>query len=100
MVATKSTPTLDTVLEIEQTGLFGLPRNATLPAPQGQLGQGASYFDASGNQQFGIALKQAYWKIKDPKNAGNFLKGGRFEFIDGTRGAHVSASSACSPSLS
>lgn len=84
LAANRTTKTVDTTVELQQTGLFDLPKTATMAAPQGQLGMGASYFDASGNQQFGIALKQAFWKLKDPANAGNYIKGGRFEVIDGT----------------
>jgi hypothetical protein len=92
--ATRATPNQDTVIELQQTGLFGLPKRATLPAPQGQLGLGATYYDASGNQKFGIALKQAHFKLKDPKNAASFLKGGRFEFIEGTETAPTDPSLA------
>jgi hypothetical protein len=81
--AARITPDQDTVVEMQQTGLFGLPRHATLPAPQGQLGLGAAYYDASGSQQFGLALKQAFIRLKDPKNPTSFLRGGRFEFVEG-----------------
>lgn len=83
IAATGTAPGMDTVLELQQTGLFGLPGTATLAAPQGQLGHGAAYYDASGNQRVGIALKQAFWRFKDPKNPTSFLRLGRFEFIDG-----------------
>jgi hypothetical protein len=74
---------LDWYLEGEQITLVGLPRLAVVPAPQGQLGLGGSYFAAnSGNQNTaGGFLKQGFVQFKNYFNT-NF-KIGRFEYFDG-----------------
>lgn len=68
--------------------LVNLPERAVAPAPQGQLGTGASYFAASGRQDGSAILKQAYVRAKsifgDPSSS---LRAGRFEFADGTETA-------------
>lgn len=65
--------------------LFGLPNNAVAPAPQGQLGLGASYFAANGRQDGGIFIKQAFIRFKGiGGDKASSLKLGRFEFNDGT----------------
>jgi hypothetical protein len=64
--------------------LMNLPENAILPAPQGQLGLGASYFAASGRQDGSAILRQAYLRFKWPlRNGASALRLGRFEFADG-----------------
>lgn len=64
--------------------LLNLPTNAILPAPQGQLGLGASYFAASGRQDGSAILRQAYARFKWPTRGGTSgLRLGRFEFADG-----------------
>jgi TorA maturation chaperone TorD len=64
--------------------LIGLPQNAVLPAPQGQLGLGASYFAASGRQDGSAILRQGYVRFKRPLRGGTSgLRIGRFEFADG-----------------
>ncbi len=65
--------------------LIGLPDNAIAPAPQGQLGLGASYFAANGRQDASGFIKQAFIRFKGigGDKASN-LKLGRFEFNDGT----------------
>ena len=52
----------DWQLELEQPTLLGLPDDAVAPAPQGQLGLGASYFAANHNERntAGIFLTQVY----------------------------------------
>jgi hypothetical protein len=73
----------DWLLEVEQPLLLGLPNDAIRSAPQGQLGLGASYFAANGNQNVGsLFLKQGFVRLKD-LGRGNALRLGRFEFIDG-----------------
>ncbi|MBP6821204.1 MAG: alginate export family protein [Acidobacteria bacterium] len=64
--------------------LIGLPDNAIAPAPQGQLGLGASYFAASGRQDAGAFIKQAFIRFKGiGSDKASNLKLGRFEFNDG-----------------
>ena len=64
--------------------LIGLPDDAIAPAPQGQLGMGASYFAASGRQDGSAILKQAFVRFKRlGGDAPSSLKIGRFEFTDG-----------------
>jgi hypothetical protein len=63
--------------------LLGIPNDAVLPAPQGQLGLGGSYYAAnnkSENTAF-IFPKQAFLRLK---NGGSSFRFGRFEFTDGS----------------
>lgn len=82
--ATYTTPKHDFSLELEQPTLLGLPDDATLGAPFGQLGQGASYKDANGSQEASLFIKQAYWRFKGLGAPSNSARLGRFEVIDGT----------------
>lgn len=74
---------LDWFVEGETASILGLPNDAVAPAPQGQLGLGANYYVANGNQSnnTGGFLKQAFVNFKHlgPAN----VKLGRFEFFDG-----------------
>ena len=64
--------------------LIGLPNTALAPAPQGQLGLGASYFAANGKQDGSVLLKQAFIRFKGLfGDKGSSLRLGRFEFNDG-----------------
>jgi hypothetical protein len=62
--------------------LLGLPNKAVLPAPQGQLGLGASYYAANDENQYTAFIfpKQAFARLK---GAHSSLQFGRFEFTDG-----------------
>lgn len=71
------------VLELAQPGLFGLPKDAVLPPPQGQLGFGGAYRDANGAQEASLFIKQATWTAKRLGNPQTSATLGRFEFIDG-----------------
>ena len=73
---------LEWMVEAEAPFVMGLPTRAIAPAPQGQLGLGANYFAANGNQDASVFLKQAYINFKGFGKANN-LKIGRFEFNDG-----------------
>jgi hypothetical protein len=84
LAASRQTPRSDTTVEVAQTLLVSLPHNATAPAPQGQLGLGAAYFDANGGQDGSLFLKQAFWRRKGLGSPAGSLRLGRFEFIDGT----------------
>lgn len=68
--------------------LINLPTNSIAPAPQGQLGLGASYFAASGRQDAAANLKQAFIRLKwRGGDRSSSLRVGRFEFSDGTETA-------------
>ncbi len=73
----------DWFLEGEQPSLLGLPDDAVVAAPQGQLGLGGAYY-AANNNHVNTAngfVKQAFLNIKGLGPAG--LKVGRFEYFDG-----------------
>ena len=74
---------LDWFVEGETVSIVGLPNDAVVPAPQGQLGLGGTYYAANGNQtnNTGGFLKQAYVTFKHLGDAN--VKLGRFEFFDG-----------------
>src|SRR5579862_5542801 len=74
---------LDWFAEMEQASILGLPNDAVVAAPQGQLGLGGTYFAANNSQvnNASVFLKQAY---VDFKHLGpTRLKLGRFEYFDG-----------------
>lgn len=63
--------------------LAGLPDNAIAPAPQGQLGLGATYFATNGETEASsLFIKQAWLNLKG-LGAGNTLRVGRFGFLEG-----------------
>ena len=73
----------DWFLEGEQPSLLGLPDDAVVAAPQGQLGLGGAYY-AANNGHVNTAngfVKQAFVNFKGLGPAG--LKVGRFEYFDG-----------------
>ena len=75
---------IDWFAELEQASILGLPNDAVVAAPQGQLGLGGNYFAANNNQinNASVFLKQGY---VDFKHLGpTRLKLGRFEYFDGT----------------
>jgi TorA maturation chaperone TorD len=75
--------------------LLGLPTNAILPPPQGQLGLGATYFAASGRQDGSAVLRQGYVRFKRLfGDAGSSLRLGRFEFAEGAEVAPADAALA------
>ncbi len=75
--------------------LLGLPGNAIAPAPQGQLGMGATYFAANGRQDGAAFIKQGFIRFKGlAGDKGSSLRLGRFEFNDGTETAPADASLA------
>lgn len=63
--------------------LLGLPDKAVQPAPQGQLGLGASYYAANDKNQYSAFIfpKQAFVRVKEAHSS---LQFGRFEFMDGS----------------
>jgi hypothetical protein len=67
--------------------LLGLPGNAVLPPPQGQLGQGGSYAAANDGRTdpADVFPKEVYLRLGRPPGAdGHTLRLGRFDFSDGT----------------
>jgi hypothetical protein len=73
----------DWFLEGEQPSILGLPNNAVVAAPQGQLGLGGTYY-AANNNHTDVAngfVKQAFVNFKHLGPIG--LKVGRFEYFDG-----------------
>jgi hypothetical protein len=75
---------LDWFVEGEQVSILGLPNNAVVAAPQGQLGLGGTYYAANGNQVNNTSgfLKQGFVNFKHVGPAR--LRLGRFEYFDGT----------------
>ena len=69
-------------LEGAQDAILALPDQAVVPAPQGQLGLGGTYFMSNGSRSNNANgfVKQAYLRIKNDKFS---LQLGRFEFLDG-----------------
>lgn len=73
----------DWFIEGEQTSILGLPNDAVVAAPQGQLGLGGSYY-AANNNHTDVAngfVKQAFVNLKHMGPVG--FKIGRFEYFDG-----------------
>ena len=73
----------DWFIEGEQPSILGLPNDAVVAAPQGQLGLGGTYY-AANNNHTNVAngfVKQAFVNFKHLGPAG--VKLGRFEFFDG-----------------
>jgi alginate export protein len=73
----------DWFLEGEQPSILGLPNDAVVGTPQGQLGLGGNYY-AANNNHTNVAngfVKQAFVNFKHLGPAG--LKLGRFEYFDG-----------------
>lgn len=78
--------TLDWEFELAAPVLLNLPSNAVAPAPQGQLGLGASYYAANHNSQNAAFIfpKQAFLRFDQLGGSKHqTLQLGRFEFMDG-----------------
>jgi hypothetical protein len=74
---------LDWFVEGSQPSILGLPNDAVVAAPQGQLGLGGTYYAANGNESNNASmfLKQAFVNFKHLGPAA--VKLGRFEYFDG-----------------
>ncbi|MEO8368752.1 MAG: alginate export family protein [Candidatus Solibacter sp.] len=85
----------DWQLEFAAPFLIGLPDDAIAPGAQGQLGFGATYFAANQRNTNAamVFAKQAFIRFKS-LGAGQSLKLGRMEFIDGTEVAPKNATLA------
>jgi hypothetical protein len=81
--ATYSNPRFDVMVEGSQPTIFGTPSNAVATGPAGQLGMGASYRVANGEDHAGVFLKQAFVRFKNLGARGNMARLGRIEFVDG-----------------
>jgi hypothetical protein len=77
------TDRIDWQVEAEQAAILGLPNDAVVAAPQGQLGLGGTYYAANGNSSNNgnAFVKQAFAQLK--KLGPTSVKLGRFEFFDG-----------------
>jgi hypothetical protein len=75
----------DLMVEGQNSALFGLPDDAVGKPPVGPVGLGATYFlHNRAENDASVFLKQGYAKLKKLGVDGLSLKGGRFEFSDGT----------------
>lgn len=82
-------------VEIAQPLLLGLPKNSIAPAPQGQLGLGATYFASNGSWAANAFPKQAFVRFKGLfGDKPSSMRLGRFEFVDGTEMAPKNATLA------
>ncbi len=75
----------DWLVDAELPVLLGLPDNAVAPSPQGQLGLGATYFEANDRSRNAAMLfpRQAYVRFKNVPDSASSLRLGRFEFSGG-----------------
>src|SRR2546427_8972995 len=83
-------PKFDWQVEFAVPALVNMPTTAVMPAPFGQLGLGGSYAAANSGatNSSSIFLKQGSFRVKGLGGvAGQSLKVGRMEFIDGSGGA-------------
>ncbi len=89
--------TLDWQIEFAAPILLGLPDNATAPGSQGELGLGATYFNANKRNRNAAMIfpKQVFMRFKglmgDPRHN---LRLGRFDFADGSELAPKNATLA------
>lgn len=75
----------DVVVEAQNPALIDLPTNATAPPPEGALGLGAVYYLSNrARNDSSVYLKQGYATLKNLGVDGLMLKGGRFEFAEGS----------------
>jgi hypothetical protein len=75
----------DMMLEVQTSALIDLPDRAAVSAPQGALGMGAVYFAHNRRQNdASVFLKQSFLTLKHLGLEGFTLKGGRFEFAEGS----------------
>lgn len=83
----QSKKTFDWNVEAAVPFLLALPGDAVAGAPAGALGLGGNYYAANGNETnaAGLFIKQAAVRFKHLGGvAGQSLRAGRFEFVDGT----------------
>src|SRR5712692_2335854 len=80
----QTSPRIDWQVEVAQATILGLPSNAIVLGPQGQLGLGGTYYAANGSKSNNANgfVKQAFVQLKD--HGQRSLKLGRFQYFDGT----------------
>jgi hypothetical protein len=71
-------------VELAAPILAGLPDDAIAPAPQGQLGLGATYYAVNGESSPASLFVRQGWVGLRGLGEGNTLRLGRFAFIEGT----------------
>jgi Alginate export len=83
--ATWNQDAFDVVVEAQNPALIDLPTTAVAPAPEGALGLGAVYQQQNrARNDASVFLKQGYVTLKRLGVTGLTLKGGRFEFSEGS----------------
>jgi hypothetical protein len=83
----------DWMVEVAVPAFTGLPEFATAPAPQGQLGLGASYYATRLRQNdASIFVKQAFLRFAAFDDKFSTARFGRFEFIEGVENQQKDAS--------
>src|SRR5262249_22399047 len=74
----------DAFVEVQNTALLSLPNDAKAPAPQGDLGLGATYFSPHRREwDTRVFFHQLYLTLKIPGQPATFFRVGRFEYADG-----------------
>lgn len=74
-------------LEVTQPSIFGAPEHSVAPAPQGQMGLGATYFASNANSSNAASIFPSQLWVKWKGFGGdkrNEFTLGRIRFIDGT----------------
>ncbi|MCU1285623.1 MAG: hypothetical protein JWO13_1973 [Acidobacteriales bacterium] len=91
--ATQKRESYDWQIEAAVPILFNLPPGSTAPPPAAQLGLGASYFAANGNQTAAanVFAKQAFIRFISSEDRATSVRFGRFEFIEGVENAQRDA---------
>jgi alginate export protein len=86
LAATGQAKRYDWQVELAAPWLAGLPTDSVAPPPEGALGLGATYRAANGGKEASLFPKQAFVRLHNVGSAGNALRLGRFEFIEGSEG--------------
>lgn len=74
----------DAFVEAQNTAFLSLPDDAEAPAPQGNLGLGATHFSLHRREwDSRVFFHQLYLTLKAPERPATFLRVGRFEYLDG-----------------
>ncbi len=92
--ATYTSPRLDVMVEGSQPTILGAPSNAVATGAAGQLGMGATYRVANGDDRAGAFLKQAFVRFRNVGVRGNMARLGRMEFVDGAETVPVDSTVA------
>ncbi len=79
---TVATRGMEFMVEVSQTTLINLPDNAAVPAPEGQLGNGAAYYAGNNGQDGTVGLHQAFVRFRNVFSGHSTLRLGRFEYSE------------------